>query len=295
MFTEHCERCSVKSDVIRLFDVIYEGKASLLCERCAIIENISIIKKPEQQAINQAEQPLSVYDRMKKLSGILDQKKQITDHREERLKQLNENPYLEMPYEEPPEMIEYFHWEVMKQRRRKGLTIERLAEITRVPVEDIELLEKAKIPRNIESIRQLERFFNIRLMKNYKEVVEEHPVLLDEYGNVLDHIPEPEHFEDNEEEEKEVPIKKEPRKINITELIEMHRKKVLVSREEQKKEQSKIQERENLVEARKEELRLMKEKQSKELDTMLGGAELLNQEEKQNKIDKLFDEAFEEK
>ena len=48
-----------------------------------------------------------------------------------------------------------------------------------------------------------------------------------------------------------------------------------------------------LAETRKEELRLLKEKQSQELDSLLGGSELLGgKEDKENRVDRLFDEAL---
>ena len=65
----------------------------------------------------------------------------------------------------------------------------------------------------------------------------------------------------------------------------------------QREEQKKIEEKQKVIEARKEELRTFKERESKELDNLLGGSELLNSEEnseKENKVDKLFDEAFED-
>ena len=39
---ERCARCNVNEDEVRLFDAIYEGRMSSLCERCSIIENIPI-------------------------------------------------------------------------------------------------------------------------------------------------------------------------------------------------------------------------------------------------------------
>ena len=85
-------------------------------------------------------------------------------------------------------------------------------------------------------------------------------------------------------------------KVSLNDLMELHRKKIIASKEEQKIEQTKIQKKENLIEARKEELRLLRERQSKELDNLLGGSELLGVKkeeiEKENKVDKLFDEAF---
>lgn len=308
MFGERCARCFVKVDKVRLFDVIYEGKSDKLCERCAIIENISIIKRPGEEQIRQADMPPSVYDRMKKLSGIPEEIKQSTDSRANRLKELEENPGLMEPVKEKPDMLEHFNWTILRERRRRGLTQEKLAEAVNIPVEYIELLEKGNIPNNVRIIQKLENFFQIALMKksSFTEEAIVHPVLLDEYGNVLDHIPEPEveiRFSDDEytdelikkQEDEDFDIHKaDLKKVSLKDLMDLHRKKILASKEEQKVEQRKIEDKEKLIEARKEELRLLRERQSKELDTLLGGSELLDsrKEEKINKIDQLFDKAF---
>jgi len=68
--------------------------------------------------------------------------------------------------------------------------------------------------------------------------------------------------------------------IKISDLKDLHRKKVEATRKEQIEEQKKIETRSRLIEARKEELRLMKEKKSNELDNILGGTELLDTQEK---------------
>jgi len=192
-------------------------------------------------------------------------------------------------------------------------------------------LEKGNIPNNIRIIEKLENFFKVRLMTQSPFVSEPfiHPVLLDEYGNVLDHIPEPDveiMFSEDEytndlikrEEIEDFDIHKaDLAKVSLKDLMELHRKKILVTEEEQiglnKFEESqkaniskltpgkevisskKISgvDRQRLAETRKEELRLLREKQSQELDSLLGGSELLEiSDKKENKVDRLFDETF---
>ncbi len=429
MFGDRCARCFVKKDKVRLFDVIYEGKSDFLCERCAIIENISLIIKPGQNQLNEAGRPPSVYDRMKKLSGIPDaernklqsldwrrkafvspvspspkqtphfsveykseglgdEQKQGEDLRLERLNELESNPGLMEPVKEKPDMVEHFNWIILRERRKKGLTQERLAEAVGIPVEYVDLLEKGNIPNNIRILEKLENFFKVKLMKQspFREGAMVHPVLLDEYGNVLDHIPEPdveimfsadEYTNDliKKEDSEDFDIHKaDLAKVSLKDLMELHRKKILIS-EEEKIGQDKFEEnfakfkkttkfsvepfeiskmlensifdydqelrtknkvlddslnsdnlanysklseesqkanisnpvasssivikkvsgidKNRLAETRKEELRLLKEKQSQELDSLLGGSELLGgKEDKENRVDRLFDEAL---
>ncbi|MEK6860325.1 MAG: hypothetical protein AABX54_05930 [Nanoarchaeota archaeon] len=298
---EKCSRCRISGNMIQLYDAIYEGQLNLICERCAIIENIPVIKKPNPEQIKESEKGTGVYERMRKMAGMKDEKKPEILLREQRLKELEKNPRLENPQRKALDLIQHFHWEIMRNRRRKGLSQEQLAQKINVPVIAIEMLEKAKMPDNAEEIiRRLENFFLMRFMKVSEiEIINrmkerqtrDKPVLLDEYGNELDSIPEPE-IEHGEEEREEKQIgtdnsgnfdlnRTDINRVTVDDLKEFHRKKLEVSKQEQREEQRRIEERQRLIEARKEELRGLKVKESKEFDDMLGGTELLeNHEEK---------------
>lgn len=372
---EKCTRCHVTQEKVRLFDVIYEGKMEMLCERCAIIENIPILKRPDIEQLKQKN--VDVYERMKRLSGYRDPLEE-SRIREQRLKELEKNPKLELPVKEQLNLIDHFHWEIMKNRRRKGLSQKQLAEAMGESELLVDLLEKGRIPENSEVlIKKLEQFFQINLRKiseaeamiiRRQKMVRTKPVLLDEDGNELDHIPEPEtdfylgtreieepkeipwykkilgrkkekpkikeaedlSYPDKFEEEKtkvndenkpyipgsryleyrrkEAILKGDPycekvslelkdgedldlnkvdiKRVRISDLKELHKKRVEATKEEKIEEQKKIEDRQRLVEARKEELRLMKEKQSKNIDEVLGGAELLKKKKQEDEFTK---------
>lgn len=291
---EKCARCRINGEVVQLYDGVYEGRASLLCERCAIIENVPIIKQPTQSQLKESERGIGVYERMKRMAGMKEEKKEEHFARGDRLKELDRNPRLETAHKDQIKLIDHFHWEIMKNRRRKGLTQEQLAKKVGVSTISIEMLEKANIPENAEEIiRRLENFFLIRLRKvseiELLSKTEKRPVLLDENGHELEKIPEPKiESEELDEKIKDVDLndedfsvdKLDTNRVTIKDLRELHRRRIEVSKQEQKEEQRRIEERERLIEARKEELKLLKEKESKELDNMLGGSELLEKEEK---------------
>ena len=313
---EKCVRCSVSGEEIRLFDAIYAGRIEKICERCSIIENIPLIKRPDASRLKESEKGVGVYDRMKRLSGIKEQKKEESFFIEDRLKQLEAMPELELPERNKLNLIEHFHWEIMRNRRRKGLSHEKLAENLGESSIAIAMLEKGKIPEGSENlIRKLEQFFQVRL-RNISETDREmqekerarKPVLLDEEGYELRRIPEPEpeiiekKIEIDENESKEVldlrgidrekaefDIKKANLShVRIADLKDLHRKKIEATKQEKEEEKMRISDKQKLVEARKEELRLMRERESKELDKVLGGAELLKRKEEE------FEDRFEE-
>lgn len=374
---EECARCDISGEKARLFDAIYECKSAMLCERCAIIENIPIIKKPDVGQLKASEKNVDVYERMKRLSGYKDHKDEEKLLREERLRELDKNPMLELPVKEQLNLVEHFHWDIMKGRRRKGLSHRQLAEAIGESEIAIDMLEHGKLPENSEIlIKKLEQYFQINLRKiteaeamviRKQRNFRTKPVLLDEYGNELDHIPEPdvehdipiyletpenetreevkeipwykkilgrkkkdkassisEEIEDSkfveenisdetDKEENNIPVSgsryleyrrkeqmaKNPEKfkekrvaielkenedleldkvdisrVRISDLKEIHKKRVETTKQERKEEQKRIEEKQRLIEARKEELRAMKEKESKNIDDSLGGKEL---------------------
>jgi len=342
-----CIRCSVGENEVRLFDAIYEGRMGSICERCSIIENIPIIKKPDVSQLKESEKGVGVYSRMKRLSGIREVKEEETFFPEDKLGELDANPEMELPQEEQLKLIEHFHWEIMKNRRRKGLSPEQLAETLGESEAVVEMVEKAKLPENAEQvIRKLEQFFQVRLRKvdESEKVIKEEkePVLLDEEGRELDFIPEEriesfdeparpeisesevhcrvdvkrdfetplledsavvkcevekpttsrgmkiiENESDDVDEGEPLDLEKEDfdvrradiNRIKVGDLQTVHRKKIEATRQEKIDEQRKIEERQRLIEARKEEFRMRKERESKDLDSFLGGVELLDKKE----------------
>jgi len=389
---ENCDRCKISGEKARLFDVIYEGRMGRLCERCSIIENIPILKKPDTNQLKESEKNIDVYLRMKRMSGYKEPVIQTKSEREQRLRELDKNPKLELPVKEKLNLVDNFHWVIMKIRRRKGLSHRQLADAIGESEIAIDMLEKGKLPEDSEAlIKKLEQFFQINLRKISdadkmiilkERTTRTRPVLLDEYGNELDHIPEPEvlqgevsdiYFETREEkvEKKEIPwykkvlgrrkpssisektedskydedkfVEDQPRiseiqtnvpgsrylsfrrkeaigrgevpedekprielkegedldlervdinKVRISDLKEVHKKRIEATKSEKIQEQRNIEEKQRLVEARKEELRAMKDKESRNIDSVLGGSELLGKKKSDDfaKPENEFDE-----
>jgi len=69
--------------------------------------------------------------------------------------------------------------------------------------------------------------------------------------------------------------------VKISDLMKLHREKIIGTEQEKTQEQKKIQERQKIIEARKEELITKKQKESKELNDILGGIELLKKDIKE--------------
>ena len=58
---EKCVVCGVSGEKVRLFDAICDGRMECICERCSIIENVPIIKRPDAGQLKEAEKGSVVY------------------------------------------------------------------------------------------------------------------------------------------------------------------------------------------------------------------------------------------
>jgi ribosome-binding protein aMBF1 (putative translation factor) len=421
-----CIRCGVSAEEVRLFDAIYDGGLNLICERCSIIENIPIIRKPNLEQLKNSEKRVNLHDKMNMASKPYE-KNEIFSIKES-LEELEKNPRLELPAKKQLNLIDNFHWEIMRQRRRKGLSQKQFAELIQESEIAVAMLEKSIIPEKAENlIKKIEQYLQIKLRKEIVEETKKGPILLDEDGRVLEFIPEPKiecrveieedniksplldnmaitkcstikpaqnentsvvrfglerlknqnkdasissniqkniptsvtsppekkseqvespylrrlkereqafkrlkepsekksfnlnpdkktssfstHIDsiksmkktenmlkgnvDSKETEKDLKKKVENwglsnedlKNVTINDLRRLHKKRIEATKEEKIQEKKKIEERQKIVEARKEELRLMKEKESKDIDSYLGGKELLNDDFKADSIE----------
>jgi ribosome-binding protein aMBF1 (putative translation factor) len=312
---ETCFKCGARESEVRLFDAIAEGKMVNICEKCSAVDNIPIIKEMDQKKyMDNEREKISIENRLRKKFGLkINDKKEDNslekkeDTLKEKLDRIRENQKTDQLQKKPLILLEHFNWELMRGRRSKKITQQKLAEAIGESETSIHMLEKGQIPKNPEVLlRKLEKYLGIRLIKPTREELmhgpRTKPVLLDGEGRILDQIPEPEqHIEKKrdiiEEFEAEMVSEKkrdeqknrenqddfdvrnvDPRAITIQELRELHKKRVQVTKQEKVEEQKRIEQRQSFIEAKKEELRLLKEKQSKEIDQKLGGKELLKKD-----------------
>lgn len=263
---ENCYVCKVDGKMIRLFDAVYNGRNTVVCERCSIIENIPIIKKPLASQLKEAKVE-KIYDRMIRISGVKPFLKKEIFFKKDRLKELEANPKLELPEKNNLDLIDHFHWEIMKNRRRRGLTQSQFAKYLGESPVVIEMIERGNLPEDADVIiRKIEQFLHIKLTKTSirafikKEIFTE-PVLLDERGNKLEVIPEEEMIfkskekveESKTDDEEYVDFKKiDKNNMTIGDLKNINRRRVEASKIEQIEEQKKIEERKRFIMALRE-------------------------------------------
>ena len=351
---QSCNICGITSIEVKLFDAIHDLRMSTLCERCSIIENIPIIKTPNSEQLKESE-ITRVSDKMNNLLGIKRHEKKDTFFKEDRLKELDNNPELELPEKENLNLIDNFHWEIIKQRRKRGLSQKQLSESIGESEIAIQMIEKGKLPENAKRIIiKLEQIFQRKLMNVKKQIIKNiQPILVDEDGEEIDFVPEDEdmifienpieklpeksaeeislHHAENklgikipQEQEKRTHYLPEDRDLNLNkinkqnvtigDLQKLHKNKSVIMYKEQEQERKKIEERQKILrelrekdkqrlelekkqkslekekeelsrrqfmEQRRKEVQDQREKESKDINSFLGGSELLISDEEQ--------------
>lgn len=168
----NCFKCHRDEGEVRLFDVIYGNEMAKMCERCAIIEDIPIIKRPTTSQLKEAEKNYSVYQRLKRMSG-LEKKEEKQDNVLSRLQELDTHPELEMPEKSSLNLVHNFHWWIMRARRNKGLSQRQLAWALGESEAAIKMIEKGELPGEPEIlVKKLEQFFQIKLREKTEKEIE---------------------------------------------------------------------------------------------------------------------------
>lgn len=139
-----CSICGITDEEVRLFDAISNEGIIKICEKCASEEGIPIIKKFYESKKN----PLlrKQEDNLRKIANS----KIVT----------NENK------REFEDLIDNFHWIIMRVRRIKHLTAEQLGKELGESEKTIKLAERGFLPNNYrEFIKKIEDILGIRLFK----------------------------------------------------------------------------------------------------------------------------------
>lgn len=160
-----CVRCGKNEEEIRLFDGFYGVEPVKICERCSIISNIPIIKRPSADQLKESEKAYSVRQRLNFMKGVKpEEKKNITLGEE--LKNIEKMPERERPEDLVFKLVDNFHWIIQTQRRRKGFTTKQMADIIGESESALKMLEKGLIPtKSLGLIEKIEQFLSIRIIK----------------------------------------------------------------------------------------------------------------------------------
>ena len=189
MEEKRCFRCDILDSQAELMDAIYENEIVKVCEKCAKLESIPVLKKPSNSQIKEADRPYSVYERLALMRGMKEKaelkKQEITQQDKEKkdIEQLKKPADFLKDEKIRPELktkldlMDNFHWDIFRERRKKRMTQKELAETVGTSEDKIKALEYGQLTDSSpEIIKKIEDFFDINLRKSIPKKIEK-PVL----------------------------------------------------------------------------------------------------------------------
>lgn len=182
-----CAKCEISGNRTKLLDVISDKGIIKLCRKCADEMNFPVVKKPAEFDFDfREEEPRqSVYERLSKMSGYdksnsqlnsdIQSRKipetQLTSEQKQKnteLKKIVDESVLDIPKKEKPmqDLVDNFHWIIMRVRRRKKLTREQFAREINEPESVVKMAEQGFISqKNPELVNKIENYLGIRIRK----------------------------------------------------------------------------------------------------------------------------------
>jgi ribosome-binding protein aMBF1 (putative translation factor) len=168
---EKCVRCGISEEELRLFDGIYVNEVVKICERCALLSDVPLIKRPSAEQLKESEKSWKVRERLGRMAKVEVQTERAKIENSIRLNDI-ENIKPKGNEKIEANLVDNYHWVLMVSRRKRGLTVKQLAEAIGESESAIKFLEKKIIPEeSLELLRKLEQFYNVRIFKKKPEEV----------------------------------------------------------------------------------------------------------------------------
>jgi len=178
-----CSICGISDAQRRVFQVVSPKEIIFVCEKCAAEEGFPIVKtkkvEPEEKG-----RVKTVYERMSELSGVKPREPEPFELRkqEKDLRRIVNTNYEEKMKKQAinlksrPDLVDNFHWIIMRVRRVKGLTQGQLAERIGELEATIKMAEQGIVPEGYVLIDKLERFLKVKLIKQRDLSIRTNPV-----------------------------------------------------------------------------------------------------------------------
>lgn len=174
-----CSKCGAPEELAKLFDVISGEGIVKVCQRCLSYDNAPIIKKPTFEQIDGIHKSESMYKRLSNAAGLnpeehkanleLNKKQDLIKKQEVTLRDLVDKKFDQFGEKEPKkkreDLIDNFHWIIMRARRSKKMTVTQLARETGESERAIKLAEQGVLPENDYNLAvKLEEILGIKIL-----------------------------------------------------------------------------------------------------------------------------------
>jgi len=171
---EECFKCYASGNKVMLSDAISEKGIVKICGKCSSEEDLPIVKKPSIENISDPK----VYERLSRMSNH-DFKERPTEKRKELLKKqettlrdlVDKKFEMTLQSSKPSSnLVDNFHWIIMRARRLKHVNQQQLAEAIAEPEAAVKQAEKGILSEdNQQLINKLENYLKINITKKKQE------------------------------------------------------------------------------------------------------------------------------
>ncbi|MFH1801622.1 MAG: hypothetical protein ABH804_02185 [archaeon] len=162
-----CNFCGASGERAKLFDVISDSGIVKACEKCVVKEGLPVIRKQEPFYFKEAEKKQTVYERLSRSAGFDREKSEVKPEPDSNLRKIVEKNYKEKQKTvKPKNLVDNFHWIIMRVRRAKKLTQKQLAENIGEPEIAVKLAEQGILPENYFGfVNKIENALGINIFK----------------------------------------------------------------------------------------------------------------------------------
>lgn len=170
-----CYRCGVSDEKERLFDAISNKGVVKICKNCSNEENFPVLQPAD---LSKPERVKSVYERLSAMANLDPEKHRkvlLEKERQESMRKRKQDTTLKdvidsnLEKKKPQprtDLVDNFHWIIMRTRRSKKLTQKQLAENIGESESLIKSAEEGIILNNADTlVRKLESYFGIKIRK----------------------------------------------------------------------------------------------------------------------------------
>ena len=184
MEEEKCFRCEKSESIAKLMDAIYGNEIVKICEECALLENIPILRKPSSFQLKEAEKPYTVSERLRRMAGVngktetiiprLEKKEEVRGITLDRLRKPKDYSEILKQREErakkrniPLDLVDNHNWYIQRVRRGRKMTLSQLGGIIGESDSSLKMIEDGFLPDDANRvITKIEQFFKISLRKS---------------------------------------------------------------------------------------------------------------------------------
>ncbi|MCK4647549.1 hypothetical protein KAT24_01300 [Candidatus Pacearchaeota archaeon] len=163
-----CFKCGISGEKARLFDVIASEGIVKICSRCFSEEKLPLIKRPTTSQLKDSEKQHTYQERIKAFSKA---PMQNDLHRKENVNlrdivDRNLKIDLQENVKPRPDLVENFHWVIMRARRAKHISRMQFAKDLGESETLIKMVEQGVLPEDDNKIiNKIETYLSINLRK----------------------------------------------------------------------------------------------------------------------------------